>query len=139
MSRVVFNFPGYEDNSAGDLAKQIDQSLFSAIRRDAGIKETVTADTFIQELTKAMEIINTPDYYLLANPEHKVILDEFVKTTENVLFKTLYSPILGKNEIIVVKYGAVAYTPYMVSDLPYFVSPEATVINPNEVRLFEVK
>ena len=56
MSRVIYNFPGYESPTKEDsyktLAEQIDKNIFNVIRRDAGIKETISSENFLQELKK---------------------------------------------------------------------------------------
>lgn len=80
------------------LAKDIDTDIMNRLLAVAGEKRITT----IYDIIYAIEQLNKPEYYLVANTAHREILDEFVKEQE-IKLKVLYSPLMDENTILVVK------------------------------------
>jgi len=80
------------------LARDVDTDIMNRLLAVAGEKRI----TNIHDIIYAIEQLNKPEYYLVANTAHREILDEFVKKQE-IKLKVLYSPVMEKDTILVVK------------------------------------
>ena len=127
----------YED-AAKKLAKEIDQEICNTIRSSARITQFIGKEDFIENLKRALEFLNRPEYYLVANPDNQEILESWVRSDKDLKIKVLYSPMVQSTELLLVKNGAVTATTYMEPCKVGNISREYKV-NPDEVRVLRIK
>jgi len=119
-----------------DIAKQKAQDFDKAICKEliskARITQNINSDNFIENLKKAIEFMNTPDYYLLSNPDKQEELEKLKKTMEDLRINILYSPVIPDDKLVLVKSGAVTKLTYIE---PY---QNEYKVNSDEVRVLRV-
>ena len=129
-----------EKNATEKMAQDFDKAVCDELISKARITQNIGADNFIENLKKAIEYMNTPDYYLLSNPDKKEELDKLEKTIEDLKIHILYSPVVPEDKLVLVKYGAITRLTYMKPVYqPYSVAVSNEYkVNPDEVRVLRV-
>ena len=122
---------------AKQMAQDFDRTVCNELISKARITQNIGADNFIENLKRAIEFMNTPDYYLLSNPDKKEELEKLKNIIEDLRIHILYSPVVPEDKLVLVKYGALTKLTYMEPYQPYAFSNEYKV-NPDEVRVLRV-
>ena len=124
---------------AKQMAQDFDRTVCNELISKARITQNIGSDNFIENLKRAIEFMNTPDYYLLSNPNKKEELEKLGNVIEDLKINILYSPVVPEDKLVLVKYGAITKLTYMepvYQSYPAF-SNEYKV-NPDEVRVLRV-
>ena len=79
---------------AKQMAQDFDRTVCNELISKARITQNIGADNFIENLKRAIEFMNTPDYYLLSNPDKKEELEKLKNIIEDLRIHILYSPVV---------------------------------------------
>ena len=136
-----------QDAIVTEVAKAIDQQVCDAIRSNARITQFIGKEDFINNLKRAVEFLNRPDYYLIANPGNQEALENWVHNDKDLKIKVLYASCVPETELLLVKDGAITMKPFKVEYSDNFhnnfqnatLKLQAPKVNPEEVRVLRVK
>lgn len=128
-----------EKDAVEKMAQDFDRTVCNELISKARITQNIDSDNFIENLKKAIEYMNTPEYYLLSNPDKKEELKKLEKTIEDLRIHILYSPVVPKDKLVLVKYGAITRLTYMTPTYqPLLAVSNEYKVNPDEVRVLRV-
>ena len=128
-----------EKDATEKMAQDFDKAVCAELISKARITQNIGSDNFIENLKKAIEYMNTPDYYLLSNPDKKEELEKLKNIIEDLRIHILYSPVVPEDKLVLVKYGAITRLTYMPPVYqPYIAVSNEYKVNPDEVRVLMV-
>lgn len=99
------------DKVTAEWAKAIDRQVITGMKRAAGTKLTFAKEDVIAEIKRAIDFLETPDYFLFANTAHSDELGDSIKNIKGVKIKVIYSPLVKKTDYILIKRSAVSCIP----------------------------